>query len=124
MTNFITADNRGWWKTDLAAPFTAFFAFKAIRVATGGFNPITGLMISTVASFADILGSAITNGSQENSDLYFRYAVTILAPLAIGMCLGMPFVPALIMTIANLGIRLLIYEFFFQENGDHSDDAV
>jgi len=104
-----------WWKTDTMAPCAAYFAFGMIHMITGSTNPVTGLMMSCVSSIVDVATGIFTNYSEEPEDKYFRFTASTVIPLTLGMCLGLPLHTAVMMSLINLGLRVLLYEHLFEK---------
>ncbi|NGX57642.1 MAG: hypothetical protein K940chlam3_00535 [Chlamydiae bacterium] len=105
-----------WGKTNLIGPCAVYFTVGTVHTITGGLNPVSGLMMGIASSIVDIVAGIITNGSTKDEDMYFRLAATSLIPLSMGMCLGLTLTTALVMSIINLGTRVILNEYVFDVN--------
>jgi len=101
-------------KTDLLWPSATFFVLFPVYLATGALNPKFGVLASIVASVTDVAAGVITGNSEKKEDQYFRFAAIVLIPLTLELCIGLSLASALLMSITNLGVRILLHEYCFR----------
>jgi len=103
-------------KKNLIAPSAMYFTSLLIFAITGSLNPRGGVLMSVVASVTDVAAAIITQNSTKKEDTNFRLVAITVIPLTLGLCIGMSFASAFLMSLTNLAVRTLLHEYCFQTN--------
>jgi len=99
-------------KEDILTPCLVNVFASTVYIMTGALNPKGAVLMSLVASVANVTATHITQNSQAVEEQRFRLAAATLVPLTFGVCIGMPLATVFLMTVTDCAIRILLHEYF------------